>query len=197
MQRREAFRLAAAGAVVVLLAGCASSAKIRSDYDRSADFSQYRTWNFFEDAGPSGSEYQSFFSRYVRAAIEREMSARGYEKSDDPDLLVNFNARLEDKTRVSTTPAPPPMYGGYYGYRRGFYDPWFDYGYGTETHVSQYTEGTFNIDIVDADEKKLIWEAVGIGRVNESTYENLEERVNEAVPKFFSTFPGRAGVAVD
>lgn len=63
--------------------------------------------------------------------------------------------------------------------------------------MSQYTEGTFNIDIVDADEKKLIWEAVGIGRVNESTYENLEERVNEAVPKFFSTFPGRAGESLD
>ena len=33
-------------------------------------------------------------------------------------------------------------YGGYYGYRGGLYAPWGGYGYGTSTHVSQYTEGT-------------------------------------------------------
>jgi hypothetical protein len=119
------------------------------------------------------------------------MELRGYTLSDDPDLLVNFNAILREKTDVRTTPAP--MYGGYYGYRGGFYDPWMGYGYAQETHVSQYTEGTFNIDLVDARKKKLVWEAVGTGRISQKLLDELEERVNIGVAKYFEKYPFTAG----
>ena len=178
-----------------VMGGCASGPSIMSDYDHSAPFDTYSTYNFMEGAGPDNDNYQSFFSRYVVEAITIEMEKRGYTKSDDPDLLVNFNANLQDKTKVTTTSAPPPMYGGYYGYRGGSYGAWGGYGYGTETHVSQYTEGTFNIDIVDNRTHQLIWEAVGVGRVTEKKLEDLEEVVKTGVPKYFSLYPFQAGVA--
>lgn len=177
--------------LITLVSGCASGPDIRADYDKTADFSQYRTFNFYSDAGPDGTEYKSFFSRYMIAAITNEMQARGYTLADDPDLLINFNAILRDKTDIRTTPSAPPM--GYYGYRGGFYDPWYGYGYGTDTHVSQYTEGTFNIDLVDAREQKLVWEAVGVGRVTEEAIEELETRVPAGVAEFFSRYPFVAG----
>ena len=156
--------LAGALLITTFMAGCASGSKIRSDFDHSADFSRYRTYNFYADAGPERTNYQSLFSQHMVTAITKEMNARGYEKSDDPDLLVNFNAVLRDKTKVTTRSAPV-SYGGYYGYRRSYYDPWFGYSHSraTETHVSQYTEGTVNIDLVDAKKKKLVWEAVSVG----------------------------------
>jgi hypothetical protein len=179
------------------LAGCSSSGvNIMADYDDAAPFGSYKTYDFMEGAGPSRDNYQSFFSQYMVTAITIEMEKRGYTKSDDPDLLVNFNAVLQDKTKVRTTSAPPPMhvgYGGYYGYRGSAYGAWGGYGYGTETHVSQYTEGTFNIDIVDNKKHQLIWEAIGVGKVTEESMENLEERVTAGVPKFFSLYPYRAG----
>ena len=179
-------------ALAFILTGCASSGKLRSDYDRDADFGAYKTYNFMDHG--EDDAYESLFHQYMIDAITIEMENRGYVKSENPDLLVNFNAIIQDKTKVSTRPSsPPPMYGGYYGYRGGFYDPWGGYGYGTETHVSQYTEGTFNIDLVDAKKKRLIWEAVGIGRITDSTYENLEERVMEGVPRFFAMYPFVAG----
>ncbi len=182
------------GLLIVLagLGGCASG-NLRSDYDQTADFSQYRTYNFFESAGPGSDRYQSLFSQYMVRAIDIEMQKRGYQKTeDDPDLLVNFNANLQEKTQVTTTPAR--TYGrGYYSYRRGFYDPWATYGYATETNVRQYTEGTFNIDLVDPRARRLVWEAVGVGRVSQSTLENLEERVMEGVPRFFEQYPFTAG----
>ena len=189
MMNNDGIRTGGLMVLLAMLAGCASGPDIRSDHDPTADFSQYHTYNFFADAGPEATEYQSFFSKYVTAAISREMEARGYTKSDNPDLLINFNAILQDKTKVTTSPAP--MYGGYYGYRGGFYDPWM--GYAQETHVSQYTEGTFNIDVVDAKQKKLVWEAVGVGRVTDDALENLEAKVNEAVPQYFAKYPYRAG----
>jgi len=191
-------RLLTVTGVLVLAAGASGCAgdNIRSDYDPSADFSQYETYNFFADAGPEDTNYQSFFSQYMVAAITREMESRGYTKSNDPDLLVNFNAILQEKTKVRTSPSPSYGAGGYYGYRGDFYDPWGGYGYGTETHVSQYTEGTFNIDLVDARAKKLVWEAVGTGRISQKVLDELEERVNAGVPNFFAEYPFTAGSGV-
>ena len=196
MLNKGFYRVVTVVSFLILAAGTSgcSSSNIRSDYDPTADFSQYSTFNFFDDAGPESTNYQSFFSKYMVAAITREMQSRGYTLSNDPDLLVNFNAILREKTDVRTTPAP--SYGGYYGYRGGFYDPWMGYGYAQETHVSQYTEGTFNIDLVDARKKKLVWEAVGTGRVSESALEELEVRVNEGVAKYFAKYPFTAGSSV-
>ncbi|MGI9264249.1 MAG: DUF4136 domain-containing protein [Gammaproteobacteria bacterium] len=190
---KEFLAISSVLAIAAGAGGCASE-NIRSDFDPSADFSQYRTYNFFADAGPEETNYQSFFSKYMIEAISIEMDKRGYVKSDDPDLLINFNAILQEKTKVTTTPAP--MAGGYYGYREDFYDPWGGYGYAEQTHVSQYTEGTFNIDIVDARQEKLVWEAVGQGRVSRKELEELDDTVYEGVPKYFANFPFRAGSGV-
>ncbi len=182
--------------VILLLfasvAGCSSSGTLRSDYDSGADFGAYQTWDFIEDAGPDYEGYESLFTRYMLEAITIEMDKRGYVKSDNPDLLVNFNAYVQDKTKVTQTSAAPPM-GGYYGYRGSRYGAWGGYGYGTETRVSQYTEGTFNIDIIDAQQHQLVWEAVGVGRITDKVRENLRQTVMEGVPNFFALYPFVAG----
>ena len=178
--------------LIVFASGCASKPKMRSAYDDSLDFSKYKTYNFYADAGPDSDSYQSLFSQYMITAINKEMQARGYTLSDAPDLMVNFNANLQDKTKVTTSPS---MNSGYYGYRGGYYDPWGGYGYGTDTHVSQYTEGTFNIDLVDPQRKQLVWEAVGVGRISDDTFENLQQKVMEGVPTYFNLYPFRAGDA--
>lgn len=171
------------------VSGCSSS-NIRSDYDHDANFGEYKTYDFIDSAGSDDKNYESLFSQYMTAAITIEMEKRGYVKAENPDLLLNFNANMQEKTKVTQTRTPSPSY---YGYRRGYYDPWRSYSYGTQTHVSQYTEGTFNIDIIDARKKQLIWEAVSVGRVTEKKLKNLEQGVREGVPKFFAFYPFVAG----
>jgi hypothetical protein len=196
----SSLRLSSVLVFLASLAACSSGAKIMADYDRSADFASYNTWNFFDDAGPDYQGYESLFTKYMLEAITIEMENRGYTKSDHPDLLVNFNAVVQDKTKVTQTQSMAPMGayggGGYYGYRGASYGAWGGYGYGTETHVSQYEEGTFNIDIVDAKQQQLVWEAVGIGRVTDKARENLRQTVMEGVPKFFASYPVVAGSGV-
>jgi hypothetical protein len=179
--------------IIVSISGCASGPDVMTDYDKTADFGSYRTYNFVEGAGPDYGEYQSLFTKFVLEAVTVEMEKRGYTKSDNPDLLVNFGARLDEKLDVRTTSAP--MTGGYYGYRSGAYryGAWGGYGYATETQVSQYTEGTFNIDIIDNKRRQLVWEAVGIGRITDKKRENLEESIKSAVPVYFAGYPFIAG----
>ena len=175
-----------------LMTACASSTKIQSDYDRSVDFSQYKTYGYYSPMGIENPNYSSLLGQMFRDAIDVQMKQRGYVKSSNPDVLFNVSARMEDKTRVTTTSDPMMYGGGYYGYRGGMYDPWGGYGYGTSTHVSQYTQGTVNIDMVDPRMKRMLWEGVAIGRVQENN-KNLREDIMTGVAEMFEGYPFRAG----
>lgn len=176
-----------------LITACSSGPKIHSDYDHSVDFSQYKTYNYYSPMGIENPNYSSLLGQMFRESIDAQMLPRGYVKSDNPDLLINVSARLEDKTQVRTT-TDPMMYGGYYGYRGGMYDPWGGYGYGTTTHVSQYTEGTVNVDMVDIRQKRMVWEGVAIGRVDEKeSNPELREDIRTGIAEMFEGYPFRAG----
>ena len=181
-----------ASIAILLLAACSSGPEIKSDYDREVDFSQYKTYGFFNPMGIENRNYSSIYGSVFREAISREMESRGYRLSDNPDLLINVSARLQDKTKVTTT-SDPYMSGGYYGYRHGAYGAWGGYGYGTTTHVSNYTEGTVNVDLVDRVLKRMVWEGVGVGRLKENrTNEETREAINSALTEMFAGYPFRA-----
>ena len=187
---KRMFRISALAALAVLVSACSSGPTIVADYDRTVDFSQYSTYNYFNPMGIENPNYSSILGSHFRGAISREMESRGYTLSDDPDLLLNVSARLQDKTKVTTYNDPYPSY---YGYRRGYYDPWYGYGHNTSTHVSQYTEGTVNIDMVDARAKRMVWEGVAKGRVDESkTNEEVHAAIDSGVAEMFSNYPFQA-----
>ena len=180
-------------ATALLLASCASKPTIESDYDRTIDFSQYKTYGFFNPMGIENPNYSSIYGSIFRDAIGKEMESRGYKQSDHPDLVINVSGRLQDKTKVTTT-SDPYMGGGYYGYRRGAYGAWGGYGYGTSTHVSNYTEGTVNVDIVDLAQKRMVWEGVAVGRINEkNTSDDTRANIYAGIQEMFAGYPFRAG----
>jgi hypothetical protein len=189
----KSLRFIALATAAVLLAGCASKPTIESDYDHSIDFSQYRTYDFFNPMGIENPNYSSVYGSIFRDAISKEMESRGYVQSQNPDLMINVSGRLQDKTKVTTT-SDPYMGGHYYGYRRGRYGAWGGYGYGTTTHVSNYTEGTINVDIVDRALKRMVWEGVAVGRVDDKkTNEEKRANIYAGIQEMFAGYPFRAG----
>ncbi len=192
MKTRWLFRSVALTFVTLsLLAGCASGPKFQSDYDPSVDFSNYRTYGFYSPLNIEGPNYSTLFGASFRDAISREMDARGYVQSKQPDLLINVAAQMQEKVQVREYNTMPPPY---YGYRGGYYSAWAGYGWNTQTHVSQYTEGTVNIDLVDTGLKRLVWEGVAIGRMDQDlTNAELRQRIDEGVTKMFEGYPFRAG----
>jgi hypothetical protein len=113
------------------------------------------------------------------------MLKKGYTFAEEPDLWVNFNVYVKDKININTAPSP----AFYYHYRRG-YGVWGNYPI-IEDRITQYTEGTLNIDLIDNNTKRLLWEGVAIGRVSENTYENLEDKINQAVTLIFEKLPNK------
>lgn len=168
--------IAAAG-----LAACTSGPKIFVNQNPEANFDNYKTYNYQQILGTDEKDgYRSILSNYLISAVDREMQGRGYKRSDEPDLLINFYVNSQEKIRTSQT----PTMGGYYGYRGGYYRA---YG-GYETTVTQYTEGTLNIDMVDRKTRTLAWEGVAVGRVTDKVRQNLQAAVNSAVGEIMGKF---------
>ena len=123
----------------------------------------------------------------------RQLEARGLRYDEaNPQLLVNFNARLDDKMKVSTVPTPTMAMGvgygrGYYGYRGGMYGTYPMYQ--DQTTVSQYKEGTLNIDIVDVSRKQLVWEAVVSDTITQKKRDNMQKTVDNYMNAAFKKFP--------
>ena len=188
---RRGFAVALLGAALVA-AGCASGPRVRAERDKTVDFSQYRTFAFADPLGTDREGYQTIVSQYLKAATRRELEARGLRFVEaGPQLFVNFSGKLSEKFRTTTVPSSSITFGyghgGYYGYRTGIYTTWPLYA--PDTQVTSYTEGTLNIDVIDAAKKQMIWEGVAVGRVTDDTMENLQPKINEAVAAIFVNYP--------
>ena len=84
------------------------------------------------------------------------------------------------------TQSPATPVGSMNRHRRGFYNTWPSY---QQTEIRQYTQGTLGIDVVDAGRMQLIWEGFAIGRVTQSTTNNLGPVLDSAVVDIFRDFP--------
>jgi uncharacterized lipoprotein YajG len=175
---------------IIVLTGCASGPKIYANQDPSADFSQFKTYGYTQ-LDTDTDRYGSLLSQYMKTAASRELEARGYSKSDNPDLLVNFHIHTQEKIKTTQTPTSSAGYYGYRGYGGG-YGGWGGYG-GYETQVTQYTEGTVNVDLIDKKRSQLVWEVALVGRVTDKARENLEATVDEVMLEVFLSYPYIAG----
>jgi hypothetical protein len=181
VRRRTVHGLALAAATLVL-AGCESTPRTRSDYDPSADFSAYRTFAFVSDMPEQRTEaYESLVIRHLQQAARNEMEARGYGyTTEDPDLLIGFSVTTQDKIRVNTWGGGPYWAGPYRGWGA------------TEVDVRQYTEGTLIIDLIDARKRQVVWQGVAQGTVTEAKIRQMDERIPKAVAAIFEEYRFRA-----
>lgn len=178
------------GALVALvtLAACAPAVSVRSDVDPTVNLNQYSTYSFFTQLGIEGNSYDNLLGSHFREEIFEQMSARGFQQSANPQLQVNVSADTTDKIRVNTY-QEPYLYGGYYG---GFYDPFMGgpwYGGPTRTSVHQYTQASVYIDLVDAEQHKLVWQGVATFTLSDKMQKDVQAAVDKTVSEIFSQFP--------
>lgn len=167
------------------LTGCASGPQYLYNVDSAADLSRYRTFGFYDEREPGMAAYQSVAHRHLKSAVVREMLARGYRRSEQPELFVNIHLQRGDADLV-------PQEGGggsnYYSYRNGRYA----WRAGVPTVASDYTDGTLNIEVFDPASRALLWEGIAVGSVSQRMYEDLEATIDAVVAKLFERFPGQS-----
>lgn len=165
--------------LVLIITGC-SSLKISSDYDRKANFRDYRTFNFTKEV--DRINLSGLNRDRLKDDIAAQMESRGYRMASSPDLLVNVF--IKGKTRMSATAT---TFGSPWGW--GYYHGW---GWGgpssTYVDVNKYVEGTMFIDVIDVQQKRMIWEGIAEGMMDPRT-KTTEKDLNKVVNKIFENFP--------
>lgn len=180
--------------LLTVLAGCASGPSIRVDGDPSVNFGAYRSFGFFEPLATDKAGYSTLLTARLKDAARREMTAKGYTYDEaNPELRLNFNVNLVDKTEIRSSPSVSAGYG-YYGYRGGMYGAWGGYPYDVET--TNYKQGTLTVDVVDAARKALVWQGVAEGRITQKVRENPAGAVDAVVTQILAGFPARGEVAL-
>lgn len=167
-----------------LFVGACASIAVNTDFDPATDFGAYHTYRWVPEpqraTGDVRIDRNPLLDRRVRAAVERHLTAKGFEKreSGEVDFLVAYHASLEGKMDVTTMDR-------YYGYRRrGVLVQ--------ETMVREYDQGTLVLDIVDARTNELTWRGTAQAEVTGAdTPEERTAKIDKAVEKTLAAFPPR------
>ena len=166
---------------LLLLSAC-SGLKVTQHVDEEADFSQQKTFFML----PPDPSMDVFIDRYDKEMLIRsivnEMKARGYTQNEaNGDLSVNMFVILNDKTGVTNYTSFYTM-GGW-----GYYYP-FGYGYGGGNYMYTITKGTLLIDVFDHRAKKLMWQGVGIGTIDDDPVRR-QKNIPKVVERVFLHYP--------
>lgn len=175
--------------VLALLAGaCSSGLVVRSDQDPSADFSQYRTFNFFDPMGVEGGYNSPIFGELFREAITREMTERGYKLSEQPDLMVNVTLQSDEKIKMTSYSAPY-MSGAYYRRPGGYYGSGMGVGAGVATRATEVTQTSVFIDLVDPETHRVSWQGVAVTDASDKVAQHLRDAIYTAVNVVYDQYP--------
>jgi hypothetical protein len=174
--------------VAILLSSC-SSIQVAADYDKEANFDNYKTFAFFKP-GIDKAEINDLDKRRILRAIEAELMAKGMIKSENPDMLVSMFTRSNQRVDVYNNA------WGMNGWGWGGYGGWGwgpGMGMGGGSQVSTTTEGMLFIDLIDTNKKELIWQGSGTGYLVTKNVDKKEARIKEFVSKTMAQFPPEKG----
>jgi Domain of unknown function (DUF4136) len=166
------------------LTACQTHPQVRTQSAPELNVLRYQTFGFIHHPDTDTSGYTTLTTRYLEDAVSREMLARGYTRSDKPDLEVNFLVGTKDKIEGS------PAGVGYGGWHHGF--GWWGYG---PSDVYTVTEGSVRIDVVDHNQHALVWSGTAAGLVTDKALKNPEPAIDKAVAAIFAKYPKQPLVA--
>ena len=162
--------------LLFVFASC-STVRVASDYDKEVNFTQYKSYAFFKP-GIDKAEISDLDKKRILRAIEANLVAKGFGKSETPDLLVSIFTKERERVDV---------YNNNFGYGWGW-SPWYYGGY-SGSNISRSTEGTLYIDLIDAKTNNLVWQGMGKADLISSDMERKEERIKEIVMKILAEYP--------
>ena len=198
---------------VFLLFACAYAQDVHYNYDRSANFTTYKTYNWVDDptgqtkvtppsglpridlpgGGPlavrGGTSDDQLIRQDIQRAVDEQLAQKGLTKVEsNTDLLVTYHAAIREEQSINLsafgTGGPWDGWGGLGGFESG-----------TVTgQTSTIPVGTMLIDLYDPARKQLVWrgdatKTIDLKRDPDKNYKTLQK----SMTKLFKNYPPPAG----
>ena len=178
---RRTLALLLVGGLAATAAGCLTLMPVGSHFDRSADFTVYRTYAWGPADGLPVTDERlrdnPLFVDDVHGAISRSLEDRGLRRAEAEraDLLVHYHAAITERVEVVSQPGR---------YRDCVAE-------GCRPTVNHFDAGTLVVDIIDAARQQLVWRGWAEHRLEDMLDEpaQVRRRVDDAVRRIFATFP--------
>jgi hypothetical protein len=162
----------------VLIFYCATT-RVTVDYDKTADFSSYKTFSLVPpkaaSAGQAGAVRDPFLKKELLNEIRPILEKKGYSEASDrdqADFLVVFYTHVQNEKDF----VPAAYRVGRWGRTRMV----------SPGHVVRYKEGTLAIDIVDRKLNDMVWQGVGRDVLDRN---DPSSTLVSAVDEILKTFP--------
>lgn len=178
-----------AAAVVLAAVACGPTIQVRTVASPEANLRNLRTFRILPGPRPRDGRplpprdpmlVNSITNHALRNALIEGFQSRGYVANDStPDFVVASYASAKHKLDVTYWD-----YGYVWRPRwwRGWGPPW------REATVTEYTEGTVIIDVLDPKSKELLWRGRGVAAVSDDVQEYLTH-LKKTVAAILDEFP--------
>jgi hypothetical protein len=159
--------------IVLLTAAASFGQQVKTDYDRSADFSQYKTYSWQKVQTPD-----PLWVDRIKQAVNASLTAKGWTQVPAGGNVAIVAVEMTRNQQTLDT-----FYNGFGGGWR------WGGGFGNATTtVDNYKVGTLVIDLFDANSKKLIWRGSSSDTLSDKSDTNIKN-LDKAVQKMFNHFP--------
>ncbi|MCP4006252.1 MAG: DUF4136 domain-containing protein [bacterium] len=166
----------------VLLSGCARLV-VFTDFDPKADFASLRSFAWLSAPASDTRDRldQPLLNDGIRAAIERELLAKGFTKISGgrPDFRVGHHLSLEYRVEPESLD------------RRFGYGPHWHSDGRPFANQADFKLGTFAIDIIDTRKNRLVWRGVAPGGLPPPHSRRDGVRIDAVIAEVLSEFPPR------
>jgi Domain of unknown function (DUF4136) len=161
--------------MMLLFAGKLSAGQVKTDYDRNADFSQYKTYSWEQVKTKDALDVDR-----IKSAVNAALAAKGWTQVDSGGDVSVVAIEITHNQQTLNT------------YYDGFGGGWRWRGFGgmgeATTTTETYKVGTLVVDLFDAKRKELVWRGSSSDTLSNNSSKNIQN-MNKDVEKMFKNFP--------
>jgi hypothetical protein len=163
-------------AIAVASAATTFAQNVTYDFDKSAQFSAYRTYAWVRGT----TTLDEINDRRIVDAVNAQLASKSLIRIDatgSPDLLVAYHANFDRDLRIT-----------------GFSSGWGGYRFaGSRSGVAttdQVVTGTHKVDNIDARTPTIVWRGRARREVSDTTSASKRDKnINQAAAKMFKHYP--------
>jgi hypothetical protein len=163
--------------MMLLFGGKLSAQQVKTDYDRSANFGQYKTYSWEQVKTKDALDVDR-----IKAAVNAALAAKGWTQVDTGgDVSIIAVETTRDQQTLNTF---YDGFGGGWGWRR-----FGGGGFGEATTTTEtYKVGTLVVDLFDTKTKQLIWRGTSSDTLSNNSNKNIKN-LDKGAEKMFKKFP--------
>ena len=163
--------------MMLLFAGKLSAQQVKTDFDRNANFGQYKTYSWEQVKTKDALDVAR-----IKAAVNAALAAKGWTQVDSGgDVSIIAMEMTHDQQTLNTF---YDGFGGGWGWRR-----FGGGGLGEATTTTEtYRVGTVVVDLFDTKTKQLIWRGSSSDTLSNNSDKNIKN-LDKGVEKMFKNFP--------